>query len=236
VSALLALDSVAAGYGESVVIEGVTLAVEEGECLALLGRNGVGKTTLLTTIMGLTRLHGGRLAWRDRDITRIPADERARAGLGWVPQERGMWRTLDVEEHLAAVARPGDWDARRVFELFPRLADRRRHRGAQLSGGEQQMLAIARALVTNPRLLLLDEPLEGLAPLVVQELTKVLRKLAGEGGMAIVLVEQHAALALSIASRAAVMDRGRIVLERPSAALAANPAELDRWLGVSAVA
>ena len=235
-SALLALDSVAAGYGESVVIEGVTLAVEEGECLALLGRNGVGKTTLLTTIMGLTRLHGGRLAWRDRDITRIPADERARAGLGWVPQERGMWRTLDVEEHLAAVARPGDWDARRVFELFPRLADRRRHRGAQLSGGEQQMLAIARALVTNPRLLLLDEPLEGLAPLVVQELTKVLRKLAGEGGMAIVLVEQHAALALSIASRAAVMDRGRIVLERPSAALAANPAELDRWLGVSAVA
>ena len=235
-SALLALDSVSAGYGESVVIEDVTLAVEEGECLALLGRNGVGKTTLLSTIMGLTRLHGGRLAWRDRDITRLPAHERARAGIGWVPQERGMWRTLDVEEHLSAVARPGAWDARRVFDLFPRLADRRKHRGAQLSGGEQQMLAIARALVTNPQLLLFDEPLEGLAPLVVRELVNVLRELAGKGGATIVLVEQHAELALSIASRAVVMDRGRIVLERPSAALATDPAELHRWLGVSALA
>ena len=235
-SALLALDSISAGYGDSVVIDGVTIIVEEGECLAILGRNGVGKTTLLATIMGLTRLHGGKISWRGRDITRSAAHQRARAGLGWVPQERGMWRTLDVEEHLAAVARPGAWDAGKVFELFPRLADRRHHRGVQLSGGEQQMLAIARALVTNPRLLLFDEPLEGLAPLVVRELVKVLRELAGQGGVAIVLVEQHAELALSIATRAAVMDRGRVVLERSSAALAADPAQLHRWLGVGAVA
>jgi branched-chain amino acid transport system ATP-binding protein len=236
VSALLALDAVSAGYGESVVVDGVTVAVEEGECVAVLGRNGVGKTTLLATIMGLARLHAGTVAWRGRDITRMAAHERARGGIGWVPQERGMWRTLDVEEHLSAVARPGDWDARKVFELFPRLADRQRHRGAQLSGGEQQMLAIARALVTNPQLLLFDEPLEGLAPLVVRELVTVLRSLAGRGGTAVILVEQHAQLALSIAQRAVVMDRGRIVLAESSAALSADRRELDRWLGVGAVA
>ena len=235
-SAALELDAVAAGYGDSVVVDGVSLRVDEGECLALLGRNGVGKTTLLATVMGLTRMHGGAIRWRDGDITRMPAHERARAGIAWVPQERGMWRTLDVNEHLAAISRPGAWDARKVFQLFPRLGDRRNHRGAQLSGGEQQMLAIGRALVTNPRLLLLDEPLEGLAPLVVQELVTVLRGLARDGGMTIVLVEQHARIALSIATRAAVMDRGRIVLERPSAALLEDGADFDRWLVVGAAA
>ena len=232
-SALLALERVSAGYGDSVVVEEATLQVRPGECVAVLGRNGVGKTTLLATIVGETRLHGGAVRWEGRDISRLPTPARVRLGMGWVPQERGMWRSLTVDEHLSAVARPGPWTAAKAFALFPRLAERRHHRGGQLSGGEQQMLAIARALVTNPALLLLDEPLEGLAPIVVQELMQVLRELVATGGMAIVLVEQHARLALSIASRAAVMERGRIVLERESEALVANPAELERWLAVS---
>ena len=231
-SALLALEGVSAGYGPAVVIEDVSLEVGEGECLALLGRNGVGKTTLLATIVGETSQHGGVLRWRGRDISRLPAHERARLGIGWVPQERGMWRSLTVDEHLAAVERRGPWTAERVFALFPRLAERRAHRGAQLSGGEQQMLAIARALVTNPLLLLLDEPLEGLAPIVVQDLMTVLRTLASDGGMSLILVEQHARLALSIASRAWVMERGRIVLERTREEVAANPRELEGRLAI----
>ena len=232
-SALLALDGVHAGYGESVVVEGVSLAVREGERLALLGRNGVGKTTLLAAILGNARLAAGSIHWEGRDISRDTPDRRARAGIGWVPQERGMWRSLTVDEHLAAVARSGPWTAERAFGLFPRLAERRRHRGDQLSGGEQQMLAIARALVTNPRLLLLDEPLEGLAPIVVEELMALLRELAAEGRLAMVLVEQHAALALSVTTRALVMERGRVVHDGPSEALRANPEALDRWLAVA---
>ena len=230
---LLELQGVSAGYGASVVVEDASLRVADGECVALLGRNGVGKTTLLTTVMGLTQFHRGAVRWRGADISRAPTHGRARAGIGWVPQERRMWPSLTVDEHLSSVARPGPWTVERVRGLFPRLAERRHHRGGQLSGGEQQMVAIARALVTNPRLLLLDEPMEGLAPIVVQELAEVLRGLAAAGGMAIVVVEQHAELALSLAPRAVVMERGRIVHEGPSARLLADRAQLDRWLAVS---
>jgi branched-chain amino acid transport system ATP-binding protein len=231
---LLALDSVSAGYGESVVIESASLRVDEGECVAILGRNGVGKTTLLTTIMGLTRFHGGMIRWRGANIERTATHKRAAGGIGWVPQERRMWASLTVEEHLATVARPGAWTAQRAFSLFPRLHERRRHYGNQLSGGEQQMLAIARALVTNPALLLLDEPMEGLAPIIVEELAEVLRGLAATGTMAMALVEQHAELALSLAGRAVVMERGRIVHDGASATLLAQRALLDRWLAISA--
>ena len=230
---LLALDRVSSGYGESVVVEEASLRIAEGECVALLGRNGVGKTTLLTTVLGLTRLHRGAIRWRCVEISRSPAHARARAGIGWVPQERRMWPSLTVHEHLTSVARPGAWTTDKVHALFPRLAERGAHRGGQLSGGEQQMLAIARALVTNPRLLLLDEPMEGLAPIVVQELSGVLRALASAGTMAIILVEQHAELALSLSRRAVVMERGRIVHDGASDALRSDRSQLDRWLSVS---
>ena len=232
---LLSLTGISAGYGESVVVEDVSLTVAPGESVALLGRNGVGKSTLLGTVLGITRLHRGAIRFDDRDVTRWATHARARAGIGWVPQERRMWPSLSVDEHLSAVAAPGEWDAARVHKLFPRLAERAHHRGSQLSGGEQQMLAIARALVTNPKLLLLDEPMEGLAPIVVEELAAVLRSLASAGTMAIVLVEQHAELALSLAPRGIVMERGRIVHDGPAAALLADRARLDRWLGAAAV-
>jgi branched-chain amino acid transport system ATP-binding protein len=230
---LLVLEAVSAGYGESVVVEDASLTIGEGECVALLGRNGVGKTTLLTTVMGLTRFHRGAVRWRGADISRAATHARARAGIGWVPQERRMWPSLTVDEHLSSVARPGPWTLERVHALFPRLAERRHHRGGQLSGGEQQMVAIARALVTNPRLLLMDEPMEGLAPIVVQELAEVMRGLAADGSMAIIVVEQHAELALSLAPRAVVMERGRIVHQGPSTQLLADRTQLDRWLAVS---
>ncbi len=230
---LLALDGLASGYGESVVVEDARLTLAEGESAALLGRNGAGKTTLLTSILGLARRHRGSVRWLGAEISSWPVHRRARAGIGWVPQERSMWRSLTVDEHLRCVARPGAWTVERARALFPRLAERRDLRGTQLSGGEQQMLAIARALVTNPRLLLLDEPMEGLAPLVVQELVEVLRGLVAAGATAIVLVEQHPRLALALAPRALVMERGRIVHDGPSVALLADPARLDRWLAVS---
>jgi branched-chain amino acid transport system ATP-binding protein len=231
---LLRLEGLAAGYGDSVVLDGISLSLDEGDTLALLGRNGVGKSTLLSTLMGLTRLHRGRLRWRGGDLAALPTHARARAGLGWVPQERLVFPSLTVEEHLAAVARPGPWTARRAYHTFPRLEERRDHLGSQLSGGEQQMLAIARALVVNPSLLLLDEPLEGLAPLVVQDLLGVIRQLAASGGMAVILVEQHARLALGLARRALVLDRGRVVHEGESAALLADPEALPRLLAVEA--
>ena len=230
---LLRLDAVTSGYGESVVVEEASLAIGEGESVALLGRNGVGKTTLLATVMGLTHLHRGSIRWQGAEVSRTASYVRARSGIGWVPQERLMWKSLTVLEHLSAVARPGPWSIGKVHALFPRLAERGEHRGGELSGGEQQMLAIARALVTNPKLLLLDEPMEGLAPIVVQELSEVLRGLASAGTMAIVLVEQHAELALALSQRAVVMERGRIVHEGPSAALLADRARLERWLAVS---
>jgi branched-chain amino acid transport system ATP-binding protein len=232
VSGLLRVEGLTAGYAGAVVVDEVSASVGEGEGVALLGRNGAGKTTLLMTLMGLTRRHAGTISWMGRDVTRARAHERAAAGIAWVPQERRVWPSLTVDEHLDAVARPGPWTPARARALFPRLDERRRHRGAMLSGGEQQMLAIARALVTNPRLMLLDEPMEGLAPILVQELAATLRGLVGDSGMAMVLVEQRAELALSLAARALVMERGRIVHEGASAALAASPASLDRWLAV----
>ena len=230
---LLALDAVTAGYGASVVLEEVSLSLAEGDSLALLGRNGVGKTTLLVTLMGLTRVHRGALRWRGNDLATLPTYRRAQSGLGWVPQERYMWPSLTIEEHLTAVARPGHWTVAKVYELFPRLEERRGNFGNQLSGGEQQMLAIARALMVNPNLLLLDEPMEGLAPIIVQELMKVIRRLVTEGGMTVIVVEQHAKLALSLTKTAIVLDRGRVVHRADSAALLNDPDTLHRLVAVS---
>jgi branched-chain amino acid transport system ATP-binding protein len=228
--ALLELDGVSAGYGDSVVLDGVSLTLDEADALAVLGRNGVGKTTLLVTMMGLTTLRGGTLRWRGRDLRALPTYRRARAGLGWVPQERLVYRSLTVHEHLTAVARPGAWTPARIYDLFPGLARRRTHLGDQLSGGEQQMLAIARALMTNPTLLLLDEPLEGLAPIVAQELVRVIRTLRAEAGMALLVVEQHARMALSLTDHAIVLDRGKIVHRGDSRGLLDDPDQLHHLL------
>jgi len=229
----LALEGVTSGYGEARVLDDVSLEVAEGESLALLGRNGVGKTTLLLTLVGLTRIHAGRVRLGGRDVTRVPTFRRMRAGLGWVPQERGMWPSLTVEEHLTAVAAPGPWDRARVYRLLPRLEERRRNYGNQLSGGEQQMLAIARALVTNPKVLLLDEPMEGLAPIIVQDLLRVVRDLVATSGMTVVLVEQHARIALEVTRNAVVLDRGRIVERAPSERLLQDPERLQRLVAVA---
>ncbi len=230
---LLALDNVCAGYGESIVLEDVSFSMQEGDSLALLGRNGVGKTSLLVTLMGLTRLHKGALRWAGQDIARMPTWRRACTGLGWVPQERHMFPSLSVEEHLTVVARPGPWNLAKVYELFPRLHERRANMGNQLSGGEQQMVAIARALMTNPRILLLDEPMEGLAPIIVQELVRAIRRLVTDEGMSVIVVEQHARLALSLTARAIVLDRGRIVHDSDSASLLADGDKLDRLVAVA---
>jgi branched-chain amino acid transport system ATP-binding protein len=230
---LLALEKVTAGYGDSVVLEDVSLTMEEGGSLALLGRNGVGKTTLLVTLMGLTKLHSGSIRWRGASLARVATYRRAQAGLGWVPQERHMFPSLTVEEHLTVVARPGPWNLKRIYDIFPRLQERRANMGNQLSGGEQQMLAIARALMTNPQLLLLDEPMEGLAPIIVQELVRVIRKLISDEGLAVIVVEQHARLALSMTQQAIVLDRGRIVHQGSSAGLLDDRTTLDRLVAVA---
>lgn len=230
---LLVLDKVSAGYGPSIVLEQVSLSVEEGDSLALLGRNGVGKTTLLLTLMGLARRHAGSIRWLGSEIGSMPTFRRARAGLGWVPQERYMFASLSVEEHLLAVARPGPWNLERVYTQFPLLARRRTNLGGQLSGGEQQLVALARALMTNPKLLLLDEPMEGLAPIIVQELMRVIGELIAAGGMTVILVEQHARLALELTRKAIVLDRGRIVHSSDSASLLNDPEKLDRLLAVA---
>ena len=232
-SELLAVEGVTAGYGDAVVLDDVGLTLGEGDSLAVLGRNGVGKTTLLVTLMGLTRLSRGTLRWRGQDLAALPTHRRCHAGIGWVPQERFMFQSLTVEEHLTAVARKGPWTVERVYAIFPRLAERRSNYGNQLSGGEQQMLAIGRALMVNPSLLLLDEPMEGLAPIIVQELLTVIRELASESGMAVMIVEQHAKLALSLTRQAIVLERGRIVHRAASAALAADTDTLHRLVAVS---
>ena len=229
---LLAFDNVVAGYGNAVVLHRLGFTLAEGQSLAVLGRNGVGKTTLLETLMGNTRVTQGAIRWCGEDITRWPAHRRVRTGLGWVPQEREVFPSLTVEENLSVVARPGPWDLQRVYGFFPRLRERRGNYGNQLSGGEQQMLAIGRALMTNPRLLLLDEPMEGLAPIIVEELAASIRRLCEGEGLASIVVEQHPVLALEMTHQAIVLERGTVVHAGTSAALAADAALLDGLLGV----
>jgi branched-chain amino acid transport system ATP-binding protein len=232
--ALLALDQVRAGYGDAVVLDGVSFEVPEHGSLAVLGRNGVGKSTLFLTIMGYTQIMRGTVAWRGANITGLPPHRRAKAGIGWVAQEREIFPSLTVEENLTVASRPGRWDLPAVYGLFPRLAERRINMGSQLSGGEQQMLAIARALMTNPALLLLDEPLEGLAPIIIDELAIAIRRMLEQEGTAIVLIEQHAELALSLTSEAVIMERGTIVHRARSADLLRDAATLDRFIGLQA--
>jgi len=229
---LLTLSDVRAGYGPAVVLDGISFELPERGGLAVLGRNGVGKSTLLLTIMGYTQVGRGRVLWRGEDITARPPHRRAQAGIGWVAQEREIFSTLTVEENLTVAARDGRWNLPTVYDLFPRIAERRRNFGNQLSGGEQQMLAIARALMTNPALLLLDEPLEGLAPIVVEELASAIRRMTSEGTCAFILVEQHAEIALSLTQSALLLERGRIVHAGPSAQLLDDHATLDRFIGL----
>jgi branched-chain amino acid transport system ATP-binding protein len=230
---LVSAERLTAGYGDSIVLEDVSFEVDAGGSLALLGRNGVGKTTLLLTLMGLTSLKSGRLSWEGKDIVRLPTFRRAQAGLGWVPQERFMFPSLTVEEHLSVVSRPGPWSIARVYQYFPKLEERKLNLGNQLSGGEQQMLAIARALMTNPKLLLLDEPMEGLAPIIVQELMKVIGELVRAGEFAVIVVEQHARLALMLTREAIVLDRGQVVHRSASEELLKHPETLDRLVAVA---
>jgi branched-chain amino acid transport system ATP-binding protein len=219
----LQLKGVTAGYGETHVLEGIDLMLAQGESLSIIGRNGVGKSTLLETIMGHTTLHAGEIRLRGKRIDAAPAHARALAGLGYVPQEREIFPSLSVRENLELCARPGPWTSERVFELFPNLKTRLGNAGTQVSGGEQQMLAIARALLTNPAVLLMDEPTEGLAPVIVQALAQVLHKLRGEGDLSIVLVEQNSRVALEFTARTVVMDRGRIVFDGESERLREDP-------------
>jgi branched-chain amino acid transport system ATP-binding protein len=230
----LVLDGVRAGYGETMVLEGISLGLAPGGSLAVLGRNGVGKTTLMATIMGHTTLHAGHISFAESDVSTLPAYRRARLGIGFVPQEREIFPSLTLEENLVVAARPGPWSLARVYDLFPALASRRRNRGNHLSGGEQQMLAIGRALMGNPVLLLMDEPLEGLAPVVVDTLLAGLARLKGEAGLALLLVEQHAHLALEFADNAMILDRGTIVFAGPSRELLDAPDRLETLMGVAA--
>jgi len=230
---LLKLDGLKSGYGEAVVVQGISLSLEQGQSLALLGRNGTGKTTLLNTLVGVTRRHAGRIVLAGQDITALAPHERAAAGIGWVPQERNIFKSLTVHENLTAVARPGPWTVPRAYEMFPRLAERKSNMGNQLSGGEQQMLAVARALVLNPKLLLLDEPLEGLAPIIVEELLRSIARVVRDEGMSAIIVEQNPRMILPITQRAVVLDRGSVVHEGASAELMADRERLDRWLAVA---
>ncbi len=229
---LLKLEGVRAGYGEAVVLDDVSLEVPEHGSLAVLGRNGVGKTTLLLTLMGYTRLMRGAILWRGANISAAPSHKRARKGLGWVAQEREIFPSLTLEENLTVASRPGRWDLKAVYELFPRLAEREANMGNQLSGGEQQMLAIARALMTNPALLLLDEPFEGLAPIIVEELAGAIRRMIAEQGTATVLVEQHVGIALSLTEEAVVFERGKIAHRARSRELPHDIETLERLVGL----
>jgi branched-chain amino acid transport system ATP-binding protein len=230
---LLSIENLSAGYGEAVILHELSLSLNEGETLALLGRNGTGKTTLINTIAGATRQHAGRIVLGGVALHKLASHQRAAAGVGWVPQERDIFKSLTVLENLSAVARPGAWTPERVFQMFPRLAERQNNLGNQLSGGEQQMLAIGRALVLNPKLLLLDEPLEGLAPIIVQELLKAIAKLTREEGLTAIIVEQHPQAILRISHQAVVLDQGRVMHIGPAAPLQAQPELLDQLLGVS---
>ena len=237
---LLKLENLSAGYGEAVVLNDISFSLGEGETLALLGRNGTGKTTLMDTLAGATRQHGGQIFLGGQPLHSLPSHERAAAGIGWVPQERNIFKSLTVHENLTAVARPGrtghtsrPWTPERVYEMFPRLAERKTNLGTQLSGGEQQMLAVGRALVLNPRLLLLDEPLEGLAPIIVEELLRAIARITREEGLSAIIVEQHPQAILRISHRAVVLDHGNVVHASDADTLRDNPELLDRLLGVA---
>src|ERR1700677_4728949 len=230
---LLSIDKLSAGYGEAVVLSHVSLSLVEGQALALLGRNGMGKTTLINTIVGVTHYFGGTIALDGTDITRLRPDQRAHLGIGWVPQGRNIFKSLTVHENLTAVAQPGRWTTDKVYELFPRLQERRQNLGNQLSGGEQQMLAVGRALALNPRVMLLDEPLEGLAPIIVEELLAALRRIIRDEGMSAILVEQNAKKILGVTTHALIMERGTVVHAADSARLLNDRAALEAHLGVT---
>jgi branched-chain amino acid transport system ATP-binding protein len=232
VASALELRQVSAGYGETVVIEDIDLTLAPGECISVIGRNGVGKSTLLATVMGQTVLHAGDIVLNGQSLTRLPPYRRALAGIGFVPQEREIFPSLTVRENLDVAARPGLWTLPRVFELFPRLQERLDNAGNQLSGGEQQMLSIARALLTNPTILLMDEPTEGLAPILVETLTAVLAKLQTQSGLSIILVEQNSRVALTFSPRTAILDKGRIVYDGESEPLRGDPDRLAKLIGI----
>ena len=229
----LRIESLSAGYGQAVILHDVSLSLAQGETLALLGRNGTGKTTLMNTIAGATQQHAGRITLNGEALHAMPSHARAAAGVGWVPQERDIFKSLTVLENLTAVARPGAWAPARVFEMFPRLAERQSNMGNQLSGGEQQMLAVGRALVLNPKLLLLDEPLEGLAPIIVQELLRAIARITRDEGLSAIIVEQHPQAILAISHQAVVLDQGRVIPTGPADELLNQSALLDRLLGIS---
>src|SRR5687767_11317462 len=230
---LLKVHNLSAGYGEAVVLNGISFALDEGRTLALLGRNGTGKTTLINTLAGATRQHGGTITLGGVALHKLPSHERAAAGIGWVPQERNIFKSLTVHENLTAVARPGRWTPDRVYEMFPRLAERKTNLGTQLSGGEQQMLAVGRALVLNPRLLLLDEPLEGLAPIIVEELLRAIRRITRDEGLSAIIVEQHPKAILAISDRALVLDQGTVRYEGAASELLRAPDKLNALIGLA---
>ncbi|RUR70805.1 ATP-binding cassette domain-containing protein [Variovorax guangxiensis] len=232
-SELLRIENLSAGYGEAVVLHDVAFTLGEGQTLALLGRNGTGKTTLINTLAGATRQHGGSITLGGQALHKLAPHQRAAAGIGWVPQERNIFKSLTVHENLTAVERPGKWTPQRVYEMFPRLAERKTNLGTQLSGGEQQMLAVGRALVLNPGLLLLDEPLEGLAPIIVEELLRAIRRITQDEGLSAIIVEQHPQAILAISDEAVVLDHGTIVHTDSAASLRSQPQVLDRLLGVA---
>jgi branched-chain amino acid transport system ATP-binding protein len=237
---VLDVRNLSAGYGEAVVLKDISFSVDQGKTLALLGRNGVGKTTLINTLAGATQLHGGTISIDGLFIQAFPSFMRVSTprlgGIGWVPQERNIFKSLSVHENLTAVYRQSAsdkaWSPQRVYEFFPRLLERKNNLGSQLSGGEQQMLAVARALVVNPRILLLDEPLEGLAPIIVEELLSTIRRITRDEGLSAIIVEQHPQMILAISDEAVVLERGEIVHREDAGSLRKNTEVLDRLLGV----
>jgi branched-chain amino acid transport system ATP-binding protein len=230
---LLVIQSLRAGYGEAIVLPDISLRLKDGEVLALLGRNGTGKTTLINSIVGVTTRFGGSIDLGGVDLTPLRPDQRARAGIGWVPQQRNIFPSLTVEENMTAVARAGPWTVHRVYEMFPRLKERSRNFGNQLSGGEQQMLAIGRALTLNPKVLLLDEPTEGLAPIIADELLRAIQSISRSGRTGSIIVEQNAQKLLGLADRVMILERGGIVHDAPSHTLKADSSVLERYLGVA---